>query len=169
MELKILTEGDIDELRVFLESLSSQVIYDYGRWTEEEHRDKSKETAKQVLTDRNEIAVGYFEKGKLLGYGHLNTFNKRSRRFQASLGLVVHQDYHGKRIGRELLDFLLMIARRKGCKKVWAHIHGDNVKSLRLFAREGFQVEGLFRDDEWYNEEPISVISVAKFLEGERK
>lgn len=159
----------LEELVGFFSGLDEDTIYNYGRWSFEEHKEGGRKLVSKIIRDPLEFGVVAIEDEEVVGYGHLNLFEKFSRRYQASIGLVIHQDYQRAGRGTALLRYLLVDARLRGLKKVWAHIHEDNTGSLSLFLRKfKFEKEGLFRDDEWFNnDKPISVISVAKFIENE--
>lgn len=151
----------------FFAHLDDATVYNYGRWALEQHKKRGMELVSGIVNDPLETGVLVIEdKDIVVGYGHLNTFEKYSRRYQGSVGLVIHQNYQREGRGTALLHHLLVMARLRGLKKVWAHIHEDNIGSLQLFTKMGFEKEGVFKDDEWYNDKkPISVISVATFLE----
>lgn len=144
-------------LIAFFKNLSDESRRHYGRWFTEEDVSKA-------YTDRSEIGVIVFDGDKEIGYGHLNLFSKPSRRYQGSVGLVIADSNQSQGLGTKLLTKLLQIAEERNLKKVWAHVHADNLKSLKLFFKLGFVLEAYFKDDEWYGDKPVSVISVAKFL-----
>lgn len=160
MSFKFRMKEDTDSLLSMItlfENLSDESRRHYGRWFIENDVCKAH-------TDKNEIGVIVLDEGKEIGYGHLNLFNKPTRRYQGSVGLFIADSHQSQGLGTELLTRLLQIAEERGLKKVWAHVHADNLKSLKLFFKKGFVMEAYFKDDEWYGDKPVSVISIAKFL-----
>lgn len=160
MSLRVEHDVRLQTLEEFFDGLSEETKRSYGRWF-------SLDDVRACWLNTLELKRAVFTaQNELVAYGHLDLFPKHSRRYQGSLGLVVADVYQNKGVGAMLLGELLRLARERALKKVWAHIHADNVRSIRLFFNQGFHLEGFFQDDEWYSDRPISVLSVAKFLEG---
>jgi len=55
---------------------------------------------------------------------------------------MVHHDYVGRGIATKLLGAVLKEAKNRGYKRVEAEIAVENVASIRLATRYGFQLEG---------------------------
>jgi putative acetyltransferase len=83
--------------------------------------------------------------GRIVGTGGLSRFQGR-RAHAASIGLGVHDDYHGRGIGSALLRELLDAADDwLGLKRIELTVYVDNAPAIALYKRHGFEVEGTHR------------------------
>lgn len=62
-------------------------------------------------------------------------------RHTAEVALVVRDDYQGKGVGRELLSYLTLLAKRQGLHGFTAEVLADNAPMLSLFEKMGFEIE----------------------------
>jgi L-amino acid N-acyltransferase len=53
--------------------------------------------------------------------------------------IYVHHDFHRQRIGSQLLQALIEAARHYGLRSILANISADQIPSVRLHERFGFQ------------------------------
>jgi ribosomal protein S18 acetylase RimI-like enzyme len=95
------------------------------------------------------------DEGNILGYLKLN-FNNAQTEFQDKDALEVERIYvsgehHGKRIGKQLLDFAIAIARDKQFDYVWLGVWEHNHKAIGFYEHNGFEIfsshEFLLGDD----------------------
>lgn len=63
-----------------------------------------------------------------------------------ALGMALLPEARGRGLGRVLLDAVLEHARAHDAHKVELEVWPDNARAVALYARAGFQVEGLRRD-----------------------
>jgi L-amino acid N-acyltransferase len=78
--------------------------------------------------------------GRVVGWASLSTF--RTAYTQAGTledSIYVHHDCLRQGIGSRLLTELIEAARRKGLRSILANISGDQVPSIRLHQKLGFQ------------------------------
>lgn len=148
----------------FLEKLGEKTIMAYGRWSVEDHRIRSSVIASKARSDPKEKSLVVWVNDSIIAYAHITMYPKLSRRFQGTLGFVVSEIYQNKGLGTLLMKEVLKKAEAMGLRKVWAHVHHDNPRMLRLYFQHGFVIEGFFKDDEHYGDKVISTFSVAKFL-----
>jgi len=83
---------------------------------------------------------------EVVGYLKLN-FNDAQTEFRDANAIEVERIYvsgehHGKRIGKQLMDFALDIARNKQFEYVWLGVWEHNDKALGFYQRYGFEVCG---------------------------
>ncbi|MEM2870732.1 MAG: GNAT family N-acetyltransferase [Thermoplasmata archaeon] len=62
-------------------------------------------------------------------------------RHTAEVALVVRDDYQGKGVGRELLSYLTLLAKRQGLHGFTAEVLADNAPMLSLFEKMGFEID----------------------------
>lgn len=78
--------------------------------------------------------------GVVLGYGMLRGWGEG---FDVpSLGVIIHPQQRGEKLGRLFMDFLHMAARRRGAKRVRLKVHPSNEKALGLYVRLGYSFDG---------------------------
>jgi putative acetyltransferase len=83
--------------------------------------------------------------GQVLGYASLSVSGGR-RRFTGGIGLMVHDDYVGRGIGRALMEALLHLADNfLGLKRVELDVMVDNAAAIHLYESLGFEREGIMR------------------------
>jgi L-amino acid N-acyltransferase len=84
---------------------------------------------------------------RVVGFGSLSPF--RSRPAYATTvenSVYVLEDFHGRGIGRMVLDELIRLAELHGFHSVIARITGNNEASIALHARCGFELVGTERE-----------------------
>jgi RimJ/RimL family protein N-acetyltransferase len=99
----------------------------------------SKEKMEELIERKNNVLLGLFFEGRLIGHSILSLDEKTT---VGSIGLVLHPEWQGKGLGKKLLEETLKIAQQKGCKKVIAEILATNVRSIRFFEKVGFKFVG---------------------------
>lgn len=63
-----------------------------------------------------------------------------------SVGMMLLPEARGRGAGRAMLDAIVAHARESGAHKVELEVWPDNARAIALYARAGFQVEGLRRN-----------------------
>lgn len=96
-----------------------------------------------VLTGRNGERV--------IGRAVLVHSDRPSVRHRAEFGIVVHDDYQGQGIGKELTGFMLEIACRHGLTKVTLEVFPENERAIHVYERCGFIREGLLTDHYFFH------------------
>lgn len=71
--------------------------------------------------------------------GHIATVPKESK---AEFAVFVHQDYEGKRIGRELIRFAEQALKGLGVKRLEAITERQNTHAIQLYRDLGFKISG---------------------------
>ena len=77
--------------------------------------------------------------GVVLGYGMLRGWGEG---FDVpSLGVIIHPQQRGEKLGRLFMDFLHMAARRRGAKRVRLKVYPDNEAALGLYKDMGYSFQ----------------------------
>ncbi len=109
--------------------------------------------------DPNQIvhfAIRALPSDELLGFCHLAEIDRANRR--CKVGLVIgERALWGQGCGSAAVSELLEHATRRGLTRVVAEVYGDNLRSQRLFAKLGFELEGtqrasVLRGGHWIDE-----------------
>ncbi|MBX3071992.1 MAG: N-acetyltransferase [Thermomicrobiales bacterium] len=97
-------------------------------------------------TARTPVFVGERD-GEVLGWGSLNTFNPRpAYRFVADFSVYVGRSARGAGVGSALIGELIEAARGAGYHKLVLAAFPFNEAGMRLYARHGFRVVGIYRE-----------------------
>lgn len=95
--------------------------------------------------------------GKLVGQLGLHVFPGPRRRHAATLGMAVHDGWHGKGIGTALMNAALDLADNwLQLKRLELTVFIDNEAAIALYQRMGFEIEGThrkygFRDGDYHD------------------
>lgn len=79
------------------------------------------------------------EQGEVLGYGMLRGWDDGYQ--IPSLGLAIHPSARGRGLGKMLMDFLHLLASRRGAEKVRLRVRANNEKALNLYKSLGYAFE----------------------------
>lgn len=79
------------------------------------------------------------EHGAVLGYGMLRGWDEGYQ--IPSLGLAIHPSARGQGLGKMLMDFLHLLASRRGADKVRLRVRANNEKALSLYKSLGYAFE----------------------------
>ncbi|WP_323004580.1 GNAT family N-acetyltransferase [Denitromonas sp.] len=79
------------------------------------------------------------EKNRVLGYGMLRGWDEGYQ--IPSLGLAIHPTARGLGLGKMLMDFLHLLASRRGAGKVRLRVRANNEKAICLYKSLGYVFE----------------------------
>ena len=100
--------------------------------------------------------------GQIVGMAGLHVASGK-RRHTGSVGMMVHDQFQGCGIGRELLETLLHVADNfLGLIRVELEVYSDNVRAIRLYEGCGFEHEGRKRKDVWRHGEHQDVLIMGR-------
>lgn len=101
---------------------------------------------------------------RLIGAAGLHTFPDQPRRHHAaSIGMAVHDDFHGRGVGSALLAALLEQADKwLGLTRIELTAWHDNTRAIALYERFGFEREGVFRSHGLRDGEYVDAIAMAR-------
>jgi len=103
--------------------------------------------------------------GQIVGMAGLHVAPGK-RRHTGSLGMMVHDQFQGRGIGRELLEALLHVADNfLGLVRVELEVYPDNERAIRLYESCGFEHEGRKRKAVWRHGEHQEVLEMGRIRE----
>jgi putative acetyltransferase len=109
----------------------------------------SREAWRQRLADPGEGAhnLAAVVGDKVVGMFGLRTFPQRPRRHHVgTIGMSVHEDWHGKGVGTALMRAGVDLADNwLNLTRLELEVYTDNEPAVRLYERFGFEREGLLR------------------------
>jgi len=122
--------------------LNSTALYDYNV--------RSYEQQKTILEDK--IAKGFPVivaelDGVVTGFGMYSEFRFREAyKYTVEHSVYVNNDFHGKGIGKILLQELIVLAKKQGLHTMVAVIDAENQSSVVFHEKFGFTTAGIIKD-----------------------
>ena len=101
---------------------------------------------------------------KVVGMLSLHTFPHRPRRHHVgSIGMSVHDDWHGKGVGAALMRAGLDLADNwLNLTRLELEVYTDNEPAVRLYERFGFEREGLLRQHAYRDGRYVDAYAMAR-------
>ena len=154
MEIKLRsykTEDTQDILAIInYNILNSTALYDYNI--------RSHDQQKEILEDKIKkgfpVIVAEYG-GKVVGFGMYSEFRFREAyKFTVEHSVYVDKEYHGKGIGKLLLQELIQLAKKQNLHTMIAVIDSENQSSVEFHEKYGFKTVGIikesgFKFDRW--------------------
>jgi L-amino acid N-acyltransferase YncA len=139
--------------------LNSTALYDYNIRTYEQQRAILEEkTAKQFPVIIAELD------GVVVGFGMYSEFRFREAyKFTVEHSVYVNNDFHGKGIGKILLEELIQLAKKQGLHTMIGVIDAENQSSVDFHEKFGFKTVGIikesgFKFDRWLHSVFVQLI-----------
>lgn len=73
---------------------------------------------------------------QISGYGMLRGWDEGYN--IPSLGILIHAEFRGKKLGEKFMGFLHQCAERKGAKQIMLRVYPENVKAVSLYEKMGY-------------------------------
>lgn len=151
------------EFNNFLLNLSKETYYNFNTFGTLKKSNSSIKIAKIELKRTDKIKFFTTIDNKLISYSFLSKFTKPSKKHNCVLGIVIADDWQNRGFGKKILKFMIKTAWNQNYEKIWLTVFSDNYKAIRLYASLGFQIEGIFLDDEIIGGKKRHVVSMAIF------
>jgi len=163
-----LAKGDAKGLASFLLRLGPATVRYWNRFGKLSEGTALAVAKRQASIKKNEER-GYvaLDGQTIVGYGFLRFFpEKPQKKTTCSLGIAVEDRHQHMGIGSELVEKMIREARRLCMRKIWLGTYSSNSRALKFYRNLGFQVEGVFMSDEYFDGKPFHTVSMALFLDG---
>ncbi|HEY6143453.1 MAG TPA: GNAT family N-acetyltransferase, partial [Flavobacterium sp.] len=122
--------------------LHSTALYDYNI--------RSYEQQKNILQEKiskNFPVIVAELNGQLVGFGMYSEFRFReANKFTVEHSLYVNENFHGKGIGKLLLQELIALARKQNLHTMIAVIDTENQSSIEFHKKFGFKTVGIIKE-----------------------
>lgn len=102
--------------------------------------DFSEQTAREICNyaGRDLYYLAIFDR-TVIGYGMLRGWDEGYD--IPSLGIAVHPDYRGRKVGLSLMNFLHTAAVLRNAPAIRLKVYQDNAKAVRLYTQLGYSFE----------------------------
>lgn len=88
--------------------------------------------------------------GQVAAYAYASPFRPRAAyRYAVETSIYVAEGFHGRGLGRALMEQVIDRCRAMGLRQMIAAISGDGAASITLHERLGFRLAGVYRNVGW--------------------
>jgi RimJ/RimL family protein N-acetyltransferase len=161
-EIKILDSSTSDDFKKFLLNLSKNSLLNFNHFGSITKKNV-KEIVEKELNRKDKIKFYSFINNKLIAYSFLTLFEKPSKKHNCILGIVVDDSYQNKGYGKEICEKMVKKGWNNNLEKIWLTVQLGNKKAIKLYKSLGFNIEGIFLNDEEENGKYQTIISMAIF------
>jgi ribosomal protein S18 acetylase RimI-like enzyme len=79
--------------------------------------------------------------GEIIGFAFVKRkSHSLTESFLGELGICVADNYQGKHVGSELMDYLLKMAKNDSFKRIYLTVLADNIKAISMYEKYGFKM-----------------------------
>lgn len=140
--------------------LNSTALYDYNI--------RSYEQQKNILEEKinkNFPVIVAELNGKVVGFGMYSEFRFREAyKFTVEHSVYVDNEYHGKGIGKVLLQELIRIAKAQNLHTMIAVIDAENESSVEFHEKFGFKTVGIIKESGYKFDRWLHSVFMQKIL-----
>ena len=80
---------------------------------------------------------------QIVGHSGIKTESNHRRKHVAKIGMIVHEDFRQKGVGKALLEAMVdMSDRWLSIKRIELEVYTDNEAAISLYKKFGFEIEG---------------------------
>ena len=166
--LRIRNKVGVNDFKKFLFELSENTLNNFNPFGKITQKNVDSIVDKE-LKRKDKIKFFSYLKKNLIAYSFLTKFEKPTKLHNCILGIVIADPGQSKGFGKMICLHMVEYAWRKGFKKIWLTVFFDNVKAINLYKRLGFEIEGIFIDDEISGGKKRDVVSMAIFKNSKNK
>jgi L-amino acid N-acyltransferase YncA len=139
--------------------LNSTALYDYNIRTYEQQR----AILEEKIAKQFPVIIAELD-GVVVGFGMYSEFRFREAyKFTVEHSVYVNNDFHGKGIGKILLEELIQLAKKQGLHTMIGVIDAENQSSVDFHEKFGFKTVGIikesgFKFDRWLHSVFVQLI-----------
>jgi len=122
--------------------LNSTALYDYNIRSYEQQRN----ILEEKISKNFPVIVAELD-GNVVGFGMYSEFRFREAyKFTVEHSVYVNEAFHGKGIGKQLLQELIVLARKQKLHTMIAVIDSENQSSVEFHEKFGFKTVGIIKE-----------------------
>ncbi|KFM20111.1 Spermidine N-acetyltransferase protein [Marine Group I thaumarchaeote SCGC AAA799-P11] len=160
--LRILHKTSPKIFQEFLLKLEKNTLYNFNPFGKINPSNVSSIVEKELFR-KDKIKFFSFCENSLIAYSYLTKFQKKSKKHNCILGIVIGDKWQGEGFGKKICKHMINYAWQKNFEKVWLTVFDNNTSAICLYKSLGFEIEGIFMNDEQYLKKQRHVISMAIF------
>lgn len=161
-QLKISSKSKREDFKKLLLSLSKKTLEDFTYFG-----NITKKNIEEIITleinDTKKIRFFVFLEGQLVGYSFLSKFPKKTKSHVCTYGIVIGDKWQRNGYGYQISKHMICVAWKRGFEKIWLTTYFDNKAAYRMYRKLGFDVEGIFLNEEKIHGKNRHVISMGLF------
>jgi len=165
-EIRISNSTKEEYLKEFLLNLGEDTVSNFS-YFDEISKENIEEIIQNELNRKDKLKFFVHIDNELIAYGFLTLFKKSTKKHSCILGIVIGDNFQGKRLGKQICSKMIQTGWESGLEKIWLTVNEDNKIAIKLYKTLGFRVEGIFVNDEYKNDTYKNVISMAIFKKKE--
>ena len=93
----------------------------------------------------------------------MTKFSRKAKSHVCTYGIVIGDKWQGQGYGLKICDHMIKIAWKKGFEKIWLTTYFENMAAFTIYKKLGFEVEGIFLNEEKLDGKNRHVISMGLF------
>jgi phosphinothricin acetyltransferase len=141
--------------------LNSTALYDYNIRSYEQQQN----ILEEKINKNFPVIVAELD-GKVVGFGMYSEFRFREAyKFTVEHSVYVDNEYHGKGIGKVLLQELIRIAKAQNLHTMIAVIDAENESSVEFHEKFGFKIVGVIKESGYKFERWLHSVFMQLILE----
>ena len=141
--------------------INSTALYDYNIRT----LDQQKIIFEDKINKEFPIIVAEIE-DTVVGFGYYSEFRFREAyKFTVEHSVYVHNDYHGKGIGKLLLEKLIALATNQKLHTMIGVVDSENESSIKFHEQFGFETVGFIKESGYKFDRWLHSVIMQKMLD----
>ena len=160
--LKIIHNSDPIVFQEFLLKLGKKTLHNFNPFGEINSSHVTSIVEKELFRN-DRIKFFSFYENNLIAYSYLTKFQKKSKKHNCILGIVIGDKWQGNGFGEKICKHMINHGWKKQFEKIWLTVFDNNVSAIGLYKSLGFEIEGIFMNDELSLKKQRHVISMAIF------
>lgn len=146
MEIKI-RPYKIEDTQAILDIINQNILHSTALY---DYTIRSYEQQKNILDEKinkNFPVIVAELNGNVVGFGMYSEFRFREAyKFTVEHSVYVNENFHGKGIGKKLLQELIVLARKQKLHTMIAVIDAENQSSVEFHEKFGFKTVGIIKE-----------------------
>jgi RimJ/RimL family protein N-acetyltransferase len=122
-----------------------------------------KKIVESELKEQKKSRFFIFINNELIAYSFLAKFSRKTKNHVCTYGIVIGDKWQGKGFGYEICKHMINVAWKKKFEKIWLTAYYDNKSAVKIYQELGFEIEGIFINEEKICGKPRHVISMGLF------
>jgi len=146
MEIKI-RPYKTDDTQPILEIINHNILYSTALYDYNIRTYEQQQAILEEKINKNFPVIVAELNGKVVGFGMYSEFRFREAyKFTVEHSVYVNEDFHGKGIGKLLLQELINLARKQKLHTMIAVIDSENQSSVTFHEKFGFKTVGIIKE-----------------------